>query len=186
MAAPPVKRCKGVMLSDFALASRLDTTIICMMSPVGLATMHSQRNAGALLNQAEGVSSLMPKARRLLELRRILLRALPPNLAKSCSIANATQEKIVLFAENSAIAAKLKLLAPSLRDQFLKAGVEATSLVIHVQPHKFTPTAFRKEAVLTEEAVRALRQLMRQLPDSDLKRTLASLAGRAQDKAGKP
>jgi hypothetical protein len=152
---------------------------------VDLATMHSQRNAGALLDQADGASSLMPKAKRLLELRRILLRSLPPQLAKACSIANATQGKIVLFAENSVIAAKLKLLAPSLRDQFLKAGVEATSVVVHVQAPEFTPATMPKEAVMTEEAARALHELAVQLPDSELKTAIEVLAGRVRTEPGK-
>jgi hypothetical protein len=148
--------------------------------------MHSQRNAGAFLDQAEGVSSLMPKAKRLLALRRILLRALPANLARSCSIANATQEKIVLFAENSAIAAKLKLLAPSLREQFLKSGVEATSVVVQVQPPQFTPAQNKKQSVVSEAAAQALRQLSSQLPDSELKQHVDELAKRARRSIRKP
>lgn len=148
--------------------------------------MHSQRNAGAFLDQAEGVSSLMPKAKRLLELRRILLRALPANLAGSCTIANAAQGKIVLFAENSVIAAKLKLLAPSLRDQFLKSGVEATTVIVHVQPPQFTPAQIKKSSVVTEAAAQALRQLSSQLPDSELKEHIDRLARRAHSNVRKP
>lgn len=139
-----------------------------------------QRNAGAFLDQAEGVSALMPKATRLLTLRRILLKALPSGLARSCSIANAVQGKIVLFADNSVIAAKLKLLAPTLRDQFLKAGVEATSVVVQVQPPRIDAPAVQKHSVVTEGAARALRELSAQLPDSELKEHVVKLASRAR------
>lgn len=142
--------------------------------------MHSQRNAGDFLDRAEEAGALLPKARRLLDLRRILLKALPSNLARSCSVANASQGKIVLFAENSAIAAKLKLLAPALQDHFLKSGVEATSVVVHVQPPEVTPGTPLKDAALSNEAGEALRGLVAQLPDSPLKVAVAALAGRAR------
>jgi hypothetical protein len=155
------------------------------MPPLKPYTMHSQRNAGDFLERAEEVGGLMPKARKLLQLRRILQQALPPNLARSCSVANAGQGKIVLFAGNSVIAAKLKLLAPALRDHFVKCGVEATSLVVQVQAPEFTREAGPKQAVLSDAAAESLRELSAQLPDSSLKEAVASLAARASRKPGR-
>ena len=85
-------------------------------------TMHP-KNLRSFL--ADGISSLIPQAQRLIELRQVIAGLLPTNLRRSSSIANYKQGKIVIFAENSAVAAKLKLLAPGLlkfiRNQYLHA-----------------------------------------------------------------
>jgi len=60
-----------------------------------------------------GIDTLMPQAQRLLELRTILSGALPPNLRRSCAIANYLQGKVVIFADNSAVAAKAAPTRPA-------------------------------------------------------------------------
>lgn len=121
-----------------------------------------------------GIQSLMPQARRLLELRQILAACLPQNLRRSCTIANYMQGKVVIFAENSAVAAKLKLLAPELLDRFGQKAIEVTGINIQVQP-KEVPNTVGKTAKLSPGAVASLAQLEEQLPDSDLKTALTAM-----------
>ena len=126
---------------------------------------------------ATGIQSLMPQAEYLLRLRKILAEALPPNLRRSCTIANYMQGKVVIFAENSAAAAKLKLLLPELQNLLTKRGVQVTGIGIRVQPKE--PVERReKHALLTDEAVRSLTELAKQLPDSKLKKTISGMARR--------
>jgi hypothetical protein len=94
--------------------------------------MHSQ-NIGAYLDSSEGLGSLMPQAARLLELRRQLSEVLPKPLAKSCEIANYKQGKVVIFAENGAIAAKLAHYRPRLISLFCGRGIEVTAIEVSVQ-----------------------------------------------------
>ncbi len=94
--------------------------------------MHSQ-NIGAYLDSSEGLGSLMPQAARLLELRRQLSEVLPKPLAKSCEIANYKQGKVVIFAENGAIAAKLAHYRPRLISLFCERGIEVTAIEVSVQ-----------------------------------------------------
>ena len=124
-----------------------------------------------------GIQSLMPQAQRLLELRRILSGTLPPNLQRSCTIANYMQGKVVIFAENSAVAAKLKLMAPDLRDQFVKRAIEVTGIDIQVQPKEPVQTV-GKTAEMTDGALSSLSELESQLPDSKLKSAISSLLSR--------
>ena len=96
------------------------------------------KNLDAYLVQADGINSLMPQAKRLLELRQVLLEVLPKPLADLATVANYRQGKIVIFAANSAIAAKLKLLGPTLKDRFVTRGLQVTALEIEVQPSQDT------------------------------------------------
>ena len=136
--------------------------------------MHSQRVREFL---TDGMYSLMPQAQRLIELRRIAAGALPGNLLRSCSIANYKQGKVVIFAENSAVAAKLKLLAPTLRDHFLKSAIEITGIDVEVQPTNPAQEPPAKHTHLSPGAAHALAELADQLPDSELKSSMNALAG---------
>lgn len=127
---------------------------------------------------ADGISSLIPQAQRLIELRQVIAGLLPANLRRSSSIANYKQGKIVIFAENSAVAAKLKLLAPALQADLVKSGVEVTAIEVQVQPANRPPPPPEKRAKLTQEACNQLTALSEQLPDSELKTAVQTLAGR--------
>ena len=137
----------------------------------------TSKNLDAYLVQADGINSLMPQAKRLLELRQVLLEVLPKALADSATVANYRQGKIVIFAANSAIAAKLKLLGPTLKDRFVTRGLQVTALEIEVQPSQDRANATQKSAVLTETARQALSRLASQLTESELKSTISSMAG---------
>jgi hypothetical protein len=136
--------------------------------------MHS-KNLDAYLDQAGGINSLMPQAKRLLELRQILLEALPAPLAEFANVANYRQGKVVIFAANSAIAAKLKLLGPALKERLAGRGLQVTALEIEVQPRQDTVSLPQKAAVLSNAARQALASLESQLPDSKLKNIVSAL-----------
>ena len=136
--------------------------------------MHS-KNLDAYLDQAGGINSLMPQAKRLLELRQVLLETLPAQLAEFANVANFRQGKVIIFAANSAIAAKLKMLGPGLKDRLVDRGLQVTALEIEVQPRQDTVSAPQKTAVLSDAARQALARLESQLPDSQLKSRVSSL-----------
>ena len=138
--------------------------------------MHS-KNLDAYLDQAGGINSLMPQAKRLLELRQVLLETLPAQLAEFANVANFRQGKVIIFAANSAIAAKLKMLGPGLKDRLVDRGLQVTALEIEVQPKQDTIPLPQKAAVLSDSARQALTRLESQLPDSKLKSIVSSLIG---------
>lgn len=139
--------------------------------------MHA-KSLGAILNQAESINSLMPQAKRLLEMRQILAEALPGELPRYCTAANWRQGRLIIFAENNAIAAKLKLLRPTLGDHFLKRGVEVTAIDIQVQPERPALALPGKRAKLSAAACGFLTDLSSQLSDSDLKKSIEALASK--------
>jgi hypothetical protein len=136
------------------------------------------KNPCAFLNQPDGIGSLMPQARRLIELRGTLSAVLPEPLARCCSIANYKQGKVVIFAANSAAAAKLKLMGPTLLKKLSKRGIEVTGLEVRVQPLDHERQVFEKSSKMSEEAAASLAGLCEQLPDSELKIALGKIARR--------
>ena len=136
------------------------------------------KNPCAFLNQPDGIAPLMPQARRLIELREILATILPESLARCCSIANYKQGTVVIFAANGAIAAKLKLMLPTLSEQLSKRATEVTGLEVCVQPPASDPQVAEKSAKISPEVALELTKLCEQLPDSELKVSLGKLASR--------
>lgn len=130
----------------------------------------------ALLSGSGGIPALMPQARRLLELRQLLANLLPEPLARACTVANYKHGKLVLFAENSAVAAKLRLLSPRIRNQLSSRGVEVTEMDIGAQAPEATQEKPEKVAKLSGAAVSTLAELASQLPDSPLKTCIALMA----------
>jgi hypothetical protein len=136
------------------------------------------KNPCAFLNQPDGIAPLMPQARRLIELRKILAAMLPESLARSCSIANYKQGKVVIFAANGATAAKLKLMLPTLSEQLSQRGIEVTGLEVCVQPLSSGAQVVEKSAKISQETTLGLARLCEQLPDSELKTALGKFASR--------
>ena len=136
------------------------------------------KNPCAFLDQPDGIAPLMPQARRLIELREILAAILPESLARCCSIANYKQGKVVIFAANGAIAAKLKLMLPTLSEQLSKRAKEVTGLEVCVQPLAPNPQVAEKSVKMSPGAALEMAKVCEQLPDSELKTTLGRFASR--------
>ena len=138
------------------------------------------RTLGHLLEHSADTGKLLPHAQRLLALRHALSGALPTQLRRSCEIANYKQGIVVIFAENGALATKLKLLVPSLIQHLRKSAGDLTAIRVEVQPAIPVRQPPAKQAVLTDAAAKALRELEAQLPDYKLKSAIAVLASRAR------
>ena len=148
--------------------------------------MHS-KNLRAYLDSAVGIAGLLPQAERLIELRRIYSKLVPQQLLRSSSIGNYKQQKVVIFAENNAIAAKLRLLSPRLVNEFSKSGVEVTGIRIEVQPRQSTEQETKpKQARLSRAGAECLDALAARLPDSSLKQAVRLMAAERRPAAESP
>lgn len=127
---------------------------------------------------------MIAHANVILDLRKALAKVLPGDLASHCSIANYKSGKLVLFANNNAVAAKLRLLATGLPSkisgQLKQTGCQVTAVAIEVQPRPLTQPPIAKSTFLSAAAAREVRALADQVTDSKLKTVLESLASRAQ------
>ena len=126
----------------------------------------------AFLNQADGIAALMSQTERLIRLREILASLLPESLGRRCTVANYKQGRVLIFASNSATAAKLKLMLPSLSEQFSRRAMEVTGLEVVVQAPESENQVFEKTAKISSTAASGLAELCEQLPDSELKSAL--------------
>ena len=143
--------------------------------------MHS-KNLRAYLDSAAGIAALLPQAERLIELRRIYTELVPQQLLRSSSIVNYKQGNVVIFAENNAIAAKLKLLSSGLVNDFSKRGVQVTGIRIEVQPREEAVKALPpKHAKLSVAGAESLEALARRLPESRLKQAVTEMVERKKN-----
>lgn len=142
--------------------------------------MHS-KNLRAYLDSTAGIAALLPQAERLIELRRIYSEIAPQQLLGSSSIVNYKQQTVVIFAENNAIAAKLKLLSPRLVKDFSKRCVEVTGIRLEVQPRQESREQLApKQAKLSQGGNESLEALARRLPDSRLKQAVVAMVRRGK------
>jgi len=143
--------------------------------------MHS-KNLRAYLDSSAGIAALLPQAERLIELRRIYSELVPQQVLRSSSIVNYKRQTVVIFAENNAIAAKLKLLSPRLVSDFSKRGVEVTGIRLEVQPRQEPVKALApKQARLSSAGAESLEALAKRLPDSKLKQAVTEMVERKKD-----
>jgi hypothetical protein len=141
--------------------------------------------ASDFLGRDEEASPLVAKAQTLNMLKAALAECLPANLAAHCSVANLRNGNLVVFAANNALAAKLKLVAASLPEKITRhtrgKAPQVTSVIVQVQPRPAAPQPPAKHLKLSPGASRVLGEFSSQLPDSELKNAIASLARRIRE-----
>lgn len=88
--------------------------------------------------------------------------------------------RLTVYAENGAVAAKIKLLLPSLLTKLQKQEVEVTSIRVVVQVKYYRQKPEQSLRTISPEAAQRLQAFADQLGDSALGEVLARLASRTQ------
>jgi hypothetical protein len=139
------------------------------------------KKLGELLTSAPEIGRLVPKAAELLEIRQALRELLPDTLRGFCEIARVKQGSVVIFAENNATAAKLRLLGPTILKELRRQGLQVTGIEVRVQGGKSPAARVQRARVqLSSEAGKALDRLGAELPDTPLRTAIRSLARKAR------
>jgi hypothetical protein len=139
-----------------------------------------------------GETSLQPvlaKARELRALAGLLDGFLPPELSRQVRVVNYRDGEVVLGASSAAIAAKLRLLAPSLVIFFSKQRLQVSSVRPVVQPNASQPVdiAPQKSVYFSTPTLDTLRRLYQEMRDSPAREALRTiLARRGVIPAGPP
>jgi hypothetical protein len=94
-----------------------------------------------------GLARFASHAQKLMRLQRILDSATP--LTRRARISNVKLGKIFIFADNSAVAAKLRQMEPRLIKVFQAEAAEVTGIEIRVQPGRMNRPAPRTIASAT-------------------------------------
>jgi len=136
------------------------------------------RSLDDCLNADAALARLTAHAWHLLKLQRIIDTTIPTALKRACRIANYRLGIVFIHADNGAVAAKLRQLAPSLCDELRSSGGEITEIRIKVQPREVADPVVQGKSVpqLGSRTKQGLTNLSLSLPgDSPLKASLERL-----------
>lgn len=135
---------------------------------------------GDVIASSGNLKALARHARRLSDLQQLLLEASPSALAAASRVTDLKAGTLVVLADNAAVAAKLRQLAPRLLKYVQKQQVEVTGIRVDVQvkTHKIKAEHEVTKHPLPPEAIQDLGGLAESLPPSPLKSALARLLAR--------
>jgi hypothetical protein len=138
------------------------------------------RPIGAFLDSGDGAGRLISQASLLLRLRKTAEVCLPEPLRRATHIAAYKQGKVVIFAENNAIAAKLRLLAPRMIELWGQNGFDVSAIRIEAQASAAAKSPQKAPMEVSASAGKSLASLAQALPDSALRQSVESLARKAR------
>lgn len=139
------------------------------------------RNAGFFIGTAPALNKLAGEVRRLDAVQQVVLNTVPAPLFQACRAGVPRAGVLILWAENGAVATKLKQLTPRLLTSFRKERIEVTAIQIRVQAGAGArPRQPRPQRILSLESIGYLKNLGGGLEDSALKQAVLRLAGRRE------
>jgi hypothetical protein len=135
---------------------------------------------GDVIANSGDLQALARQAQGLKVLELLLLESTPAALAVASRVAHLKTGTLVILAENGAVAAKLRQLAPRLLAYFRERGIEVTGIRVDVQvkPHKIKAEDDVTKPALPPDAIKEFSALANALPESPLKSALERLVAR--------
>jgi hypothetical protein len=137
------------------------------------------RKLRSLLGASPELKAIALQAEQLAQIQKKWAAIAPAPFNQHCHTGLVNNGALTLYTSSNAIAAKLKLLIPSLLKKLQKEGLEVTSIRVQVQVESKprAPTARRQH--VSQSAARKLLDLAEKLPESALQSALKKLAKRA-------
>ena len=128
------------------------------------------------------LNQLALAAQRLNPISRIWETVAPIGLARSCRVGRLDNGVLTLFADNGAIASKIKQQLPTLLEKFQQRGGQITGICLEVQvkiplPEKVSAP----KQGLSQKSLASLEKLYLELTDSPLKEALTNLIKRQRE-----
>ena len=134
---------------------------------------------GSVLRSLRDLEASLVRVKRLTALQRLYAESVPRELARKSRVAYEREGTVVVMADNGAIAAKLRHLAPRIVLEIVKSVPEVTAIRVEVQ---VTPPPARRapSAEIGPKGLANLRALRDSLPASPLKAALDRLVSRRE------
>lgn len=132
------------------------------------------------LDSDAAAGRVMAHARLLLRLSRRFSAIAPPALRHSARVANYKSGKLVIYADNGAVAAKIRQLGKRLCNELSTGGAECNDIDVKVQPrqiHASSMTSTPKP--LSPRARESLNEAASRLPPGPLRSALDTLLQRS-------
>jgi hypothetical protein len=131
----------------------------------------------AYLKASPELRQLSSRAGELIALQQLYEQMAPASLLRYSCVLLCERQLLTLAAHNSAVAAKLRQLAPEFTRQFKNKGCEITGIKVKVQVTVAAPETIYSPPSVSAEGRKHLTELAVKLPDSPLKSAIARLAG---------
>jgi len=140
---------------------------------------------GDLIATSANLKSLALRAQRLRDLQHQLLAALPAAFATACRVTALKSGTLTVQADNPAVAAKLRQLAPRLAAHMQKQGIEVTGIRVDTQVklHKIKGEDEFTVPRLPPDAIGKIEAVSAGMTDSPLRAALRRLAARHRGRA---
>ena len=138
------------------------------------------RKLSALIMDTAGLSTLTLATQRIAALQRLYTVCAPPDLTQASRVVNHQDGMLVIAADNSAIAAKLRQLAPRLLKNLQKQSAQVTGIRVQVQVGRIhtPPLAHTKKTPLPIDLIDNFEKLSNQVKDPSLRSALTRFAAR--------
>jgi hypothetical protein len=140
----------------------------------------SDKRIGPLLQSLPELQSLSRELQQLAALQCALAEMLPADLASSANVALLKAGELILAADNGAVAAKLKLMAPRLLTTLRQRGYDITGIRLQVQVRIRDNPLPRKQISLSPAARDAIDTLSEQISPSPLQDALKRMGRRGK------
>ena len=137
----------------------------------------SGTRVGVLLNDHPDFRPLRRQVEQLAILQTVITQILPAGLTLRAVLLKAGE--LTLYADNGAVAAKLKHMAPRILAKIRQRGYEVTGIHLQVQARIRDNPLPQKQICVGAEGRSAIQELVEKLPRGDLKVALARLARRS-------
>jgi hypothetical protein len=135
------------------------------------------RSIGEILGTTDELGSIAVASRRVAQMQRVYLEAVPRDLSRSSRIGWARGAVLTVCADNGAVAAKLRQLGPRILKYLRQSGFEFNSMRIDVQVGQaLGPAAYSPDKPLSKHALSAIEGTLDRIDDSPLRVALARLA----------
>lgn len=124
------------------------------------------------------LSKMTEKAKELTSIQKIWSEIVPVQFKHYSQAGNIQHKRLTIHVENGAIAAKIKLLLPSLIIKLQKQGLEVTSIRVQVDVQSKKNKVGKPARHISETASSSLQSLAKQLEGSELGNVLTRLSKR--------
>jgi len=137
------------------------------------------RRISSLFNDNAELAALSGRADSLAVSQKFWRAVVPDPLKHFTQAGGIKHKRLTVYADNGAIAAKVKLLLPSLLIKLQKQGLEVTSIRVEVQVKSSPRKPARQPRSISAQTSSRLRALAHELDGSALGEALARLARRS-------
>ena len=132
----------------------------------------------ALFKENAELATLTERANNLTASQKIWNSAVPDAMRPFTRAGAVKHKRLTVYVDNGAVAAKIKLLLPSLLIKLQKQGLEITAIRIEVQVKSAPRKPGQKARAIPAQAAAGLQALAAKLGDSELGAALSRLARR--------